>query len=139
MLKNFKNKKKFITLGLLGALVIANANTALAGTRQFYDMTIRAYGKTSQLTKRTKETSNQYSWVKVTDMSGASSVNTKFKINDSLDATSWCEIEDGDSDWKQLFYEDCGEPGYGVSIYLSACNANWSSGSGNISGAVDYE
>lgn len=139
MLKKFKSKKSIITLGLVGALALINAIPAFAGTRQFYNMTIRAAGRTSELTHRTKETGDQYSWVKITNMSGASTVNTRFKINDSLDATSWCGISDGDTDWKQLNYEDCGEPGYGIGIYLAACNDNWSTGTGSISGAVDYE
>lgn len=140
MLKKFKSKKSIITLGLIGALALTNAIPAFAGTtREFYDMSIRAYRGTSELTKRTKETDNQYSWVQITDMSGASKVKTKFKINGTLDATSWCAIKDGETKWQKLNYSNCGKPGSGTSIYLSACNYDWSTGTGSISGAVDYE
>lgn len=140
MLKNSKKKKVLATIGLLGALVCTGLVPASAGTnRDFYDMTIRTRRRTSQLTNRQKETEKQYSWVKVSSMSGTNKVDTKFCINSTLDATSWYSISSGDTSWKKLNYSNCGHPGVGVNIYLSACNSYWSTGSGNISGTVDYE
>lgn len=140
MLKNSKKKKMLATIGLLGALISTGLITASAGTnRDFYDMTIRSRGRTSQLRGRAKETDKQYSWVKVTSMSGTDEVDTKFCINDTLDATAWKSIGSSDTSWHKLNYSNCGEPGVGVNMFLMACNSHWATGTGTIAGTVDYE
>lgn len=140
MLKKLKLKKSIITLVLLGGLVLTNAIPVFAGSdRIFSGMTIRSFYNTSQLQDRAKETDYQYSWVQISSMSGVSAVDVKINQGD-VDCTSWYKISKGDTTWKKLVYNnECGQPGIGIYVHLSACNDSWSFSSGSIAGVVDYE
>lgn len=140
-MKNEKLKRMLLTMGMLVSFIGINNSSVLAGTdREFWNMSIRAYQQSSVLTTRNKENNSQYSWVKLTQMNGVGKVNVNFQ-GPTWHITSNTAITSGTNDnvWIKVPYRSDAGAYKGAPIFLGASNYYNTSGTGSISGWVDYE
>lgn len=144
-MKNKNLKKILTTTTLLGALALVNiapVRALEAPNRNFWDMSIRSYKNTSQLTSRNKETNNRESYLKVTAMSGTTKSIYQFSAY-GYNISYYKTIDKNNSSLfntaLKFTYMPSAHGDKGAPIFLTCRNYNYSKTTGLTSGVVNYQ
>jgi len=138
IVKKSKRRVTVMLVAVMVSLLFASTVSATGTTREFWNMTIRAWKGESVLTNRNKQTNNEYSRVKVTSMKSVGKARVGIKgptyylgsvvIDNGVNTNNWVRIS---------YTANSGGKGAPAALYNT--NYNLNSTTGSMGGSVDYE